>query len=200
MDAACRTCNCTAESAGTRVIPIPGACAVITSLVPSGLRTDDFLFLGFLPSKPGARKRRLQSVCNVEATLIFYVPPTDLMPVLRHCGEVLGPARKCCVARELTKVHEEFYRGTLEAAAEAFEGGNAVGEVTLLIEGSLEPSDGPEGSRVECLESALKERLLGGESPSQAAKTVARELGVGRKRVYETVLRLAGDEKSDKQC
>lgn len=113
---------------------------------------------------------------------------------------VLKPTNKRRRCAVLLLFPQEFYRGTLEAAAEAFEGGNAVGEVTLLIEGSLEPSDGPEGSRVECLESALKERLLGGESPSQAAKTVARELGVGRKRVYETVLRLAGDEKSDKQC
>lgn len=67
---------------------------------------DHSLIIVIVLAPSGARKRRLQSVCNVEATLIFYVPPTDLLPVLRHCGEVLGPARKCCVARELTKVHE----------------------------------------------------------------------------------------------
>lgn len=99
-----------AVAAGVRVHPVPGASALITALAAAGLPTASFLFCGFLPPKAMARKRRLQALQGVTATLAFYVPPHGLRAVLAEVAEVLGPQRRCCVAREMTKIHEEFYR------------------------------------------------------------------------------------------
>ncbi|CAD7703343.1 unnamed protein product [Ostreobium quekettii] len=146
--------------------------------------------MGFLPSKSGPRVRKLKSVQGIEATLIFYVPPPDLQSVLQDCMDVLGADRRCCVARELTKIHEQFCRSTLGEAVRRFHGEATVGEITLLIEGagpSSQDSDVP----AEVLEMELQQRIAAGEPLSQAVKAASRELGVGRKRAYQAALRLA---------
>ncbi len=99
-----------AVEAGARVVPVPGACALVAALVASGLPTDAFTFCGFLPPKQGARLASLAQLRGVENTLVFYVPPHGLRAVLTDMVQVFGPGRRVCVARELTKIHEELFR------------------------------------------------------------------------------------------
>ena len=104
---------------GVRVVPVPGASALITALVASGLPTDEFFFGGFLPARSGARRARLQELASISATLIFYEAPHRIAATLRDAHEILGE-REAVVARELTKLHEEIARGRLSELAERF--------------------------------------------------------------------------------
>eukprot|EP00798_Chlamydomonas_sp_ICE-L_P012586 gene12586-15810_t len=124
-----------AIEAGVTVIPIPGACAVTTALIGSGLSTDSFTFCGFLPPKQGARRNRLSELRGVTSTLIFYTPPHGLVATLGDMIAVLGGQRQVCVARELTKIHEEFFRSTLDEALAEFTARNPRGEIVLVVEG-----------------------------------------------------------------
>lgn len=110
-------------------MPVPGACAAVAGLAGAGLPTDAFAFVGFLPKKSKARRQRLAALASGTFTLIVYVAPHDLLDTLRDTAAVLGGARRCCVARELTKLHEEFWRGTLVDASDAFAHRQIRGEV-----------------------------------------------------------------------
>lgn len=125
-----------AIAAGIAVIPVPGACAAVAALGASGLPVHGFIFRGFLPKKPGARRRILESLKDREETLIFYESPQRIGKVLPELAEVFGDDRAACIARELTKVHETFHRGTLGELAQKFTADNAPkGECTVLIAG-----------------------------------------------------------------
>ena len=108
-----------AIDAGMRVVPVPGASALITALVASGLGTDEFFFGGFLPSRSGARRKRLTELRSIPATLIFYEGPHRIAATLKDAREILGE-RQAVVARELTKLHEEIARGSLTELTERF--------------------------------------------------------------------------------
>ncbi|GBF94816.1 hypothetical protein Rsub_07988 [Raphidocelis subcapitata] len=129
-----------AAAAGVPVWPVPGPCAALCGLVGSGLPTGQFLFCGFLPPKQAARRAELRRLAGQRATLLFYVPPHALLAVLSDAAEELGGARRCCVARELTKLHEEFSRTTLaEALADYGSRPEGVkGEIVLAVEGASE--------------------------------------------------------------
>lgn len=125
-----------AIEAGVAVVPVPGPCAAVAALAGSGLPVHGFIFRGFLPKKPGARRRLLESLKDREETLIFYESPQRIAKVLPELAEVLGSQRQACIARELTKLHESFHRGTLAELTEKFTVSNAPkGECTLVIEG-----------------------------------------------------------------
>jgi len=117
---------------GISVIPIPGASAVITALVVSGLPTDQFLYLGFLPRRKGQRQRLLSSIVDEPRTIVAFETPHRLKEALSDIEEILGN-RRLSVCRELTKVHEEIFRGRVSQAREHF--AEARGEFTLVIEG-----------------------------------------------------------------
>ena len=139
-----------AIEANVAVVPVPGACAAIAALSGSGLPVHGFLFRGFLPKKPGARRKILERLKGREETLIFYESPQRLGQVLPELAEVLGAGRQACIARELTKIHETFERDTLGALAARFSTAPPPkGECTLLIAGvdAHEPRDHghPEG-------------------------------------------------------
>lgn len=119
--------------AGHRVESIPGPSAVIVALTASGLAPHPFAFLGFLPRKSGPRSKRLEAYRGRRETLVLFESPHRIGALLRDATETLGE-RRACVARELTKVHEELARGTLAELAERFSEG-ARGEITLVIEG-----------------------------------------------------------------
>jgi 16S rRNA (cytidine1402-2'-O)-methyltransferase len=116
--------------AGIRVVPGPSA--VTAALVASGLAVDRFSFEGFLPRKKGNRRRRLEEIADYRGTLVFFVGPHHLSRYLAEMLEVLGN-RPACVARELTKVHEEFVRGTLEGLELQYRNSEVRGEITLLV-------------------------------------------------------------------
>jgi 16S rRNA (cytidine1402-2'-O)-methyltransferase len=118
-----------------KVVPIPGASALLSALVVSGLPTDRFAFEGFLPAKSGKRRKRLEELREEKRTLIFYESPHRLLKTLKDVSEILGE-RKMVVARELTKKFEEIKRGTPEEIKEYFEKSKAKGELVLVIEGA----------------------------------------------------------------
>jgi 16S rRNA (cytidine1402-2'-O)-methyltransferase len=124
-----------AIDAGVPVIPIPGACAAIAALTVSGLPVHGFIFRGFLPKKPGARRRILESLKDREETLIFYESPQRVPKVLPEFVEVFGPQRQACLARELTKIHETVLRLPLAELADHAARTPLKGECCLLVSG-----------------------------------------------------------------
>jgi 16S rRNA (cytidine1402-2'-O)-methyltransferase len=120
---------------GVRVVPVPGPSAATAALVASGLPTHRFVFIGFPPRKPGPRRRALEGVSSFVGSILLFEAPQRLAATLREAADVLGP-RRACVARELTKVHEEFVRGTLQELAERFAASPPRGECTVVVEGA----------------------------------------------------------------
>ncbi|MBI5699228.1 16S rRNA (cytidine(1402)-2'-O)-methyltransferase [Candidatus Saganbacteria bacterium] len=121
---------------GIRIIPIPGPSAVITALAVSGLPTDKFIFLGFLPKKPGKRRQALKEQRDFEGTMVLYESPYRLVKCLQDILDSLGD-RKVVVARELTKIYEEVVRGRASEIKKRFEEKAPKGEVVILIEGKV---------------------------------------------------------------
>ena len=119
--------------AGFRVVPIPGPSALVTAACAAGLPTDRLHFLGFLPGRPGRRRRAIAEAVGLKSTTILYVSPYKIGKVLQMALEAAGPDRRACLCRELTKVHEEFDRGTLGELVERWTGRKVKGEITLLI-------------------------------------------------------------------
>ena len=116
------------------VIPLPGACALITALVGSGLTTDSFVFLGFLRKKTGKMKKELEEAMLVNKTIIFYESPHRILKTLEVCKEVFGEQSQIVLARELTKKFEEFVRGTIKEVIDVLSGREIMGEFIVLVE------------------------------------------------------------------
>jgi 16S rRNA (cytidine1402-2'-O)-methyltransferase len=167
---------------GVRVEPLPGPNALLPALVASGLPTDRFLFLGFLPRKASQRCAALEAVVELPYTLVLYEAPHRLLDTLADLGEVFG-GRQIAVARELTKLHEEIWRGTPEGALAHFGSGRVRGEITLVVAGA--PTEQAASWGEEDVRAALAGRLASGEPRSAAAKAVAREAGWARQAVYD---------------
>jgi 16S rRNA (cytidine1402-2'-O)-methyltransferase len=171
-----------AVSAGIRVQPIPGPCAALAALAASGLPTDAFYFGGFLPPKTTQRRNTLVSVKNLAATLIFFEAPHRILDALSDIATVLG-ARPVVLARELTKVHEEFLRGQAdEVKAQLTARPSIKGEFTILIG----KAEGPEESEVP-LKHAVEEWESKGFSRMEAIKIVARQRRLPKREVYRAV-------------
>ncbi|MCK4176264.1 16S rRNA (cytidine(1402)-2'-O)-methyltransferase [Aciditerrimonas ferrireducens] len=182
-----------AVAAGVPVSAVPGPSAVLCALVVSGLPMDRFCLEGFLPRRGPERRARLAALAVEERTSVLLESARRLPGTLAELGEALGHDRAVVVARELTKLHEEVWRGTLGAAARTFaeraEQGALRGEVVLVLAGA--PSGQPTG-RVppseEDLAAAVAAERARGASPSQAAARAARALGVARRRAYQAAL------------
>jgi len=177
---------------GFRVVPIPGATAFVAAVSASGLPSDQFLFAGFLPPRASARRARLEELRAIQATLIFYEAPHRIAKALRDAVDILGN-RQAVVARELTKLHEEFVRGSLNELAEHFsESNKARGEIVLLINGSQSGGDIDPGSETVPTSQALAERVSTleqeGLNEKAALKKAARELGLKRDEAYRLML------------
>lgn len=174
-----------AVEAGVRVVPVPGPSAAIAALAASGLPTDRFTFFGFLPRKGGARRQALEELAVATGTSILYESPRRLHETLLDLREALGN-RRACVARELTKVHEEFVRGSLEDLAERFSG-EVLGEITLVLEGA------PREREAADPDDLLRARLASGVSVKDAAREVSEALGLPRKDIYRRALEIASE-------
>ena len=173
-----------AVEAGIPVVPIPGPSAALAALAASGLPTDAFHFAGFLPSKPVQRAKVLESLAEEHATLIFYEAPHRLLEALGSIEEALGP-RPVVVAREITKLHEEFLRGTAAEIRARMDHADAVkGEITILIGKATAP---PPDDRP--LEEAVEELVRDGIPRMDAIKQVARRRGLSKREVYDQLLR-----------
>jgi 16S rRNA (cytidine1402-2'-O)-methyltransferase len=181
--------------AGERISVVPGPTSVVAALVVSGLPTDRFCVEGFLPRRGGERRDRVAAVMADQRTSVILESPRRVAATLGDLAAVDG-GRRVAIVRELTKVHEEVWRGTMSEAAAAFLEREARGEVVLVVGGA--PLAGPVSD--EAVDDAVREHLAQGslDGPRQIADRVAAELGVPRRKVYETVLRIreAGEGRS----
>ncbi|KAI4388457.1 hypothetical protein MLD38_000779 [Melastoma candidum] len=178
------------------VIPIPGPSSFVAALSASGLTTDEFTFVGFLSKHTGSRRDRLIISANDPKTQIFYVPPHKLELFLEEISSIFGDSRRCVIAREITKLHEEFWRGSLGEAKLAFSSHQPKGEITLLIEGK-ENSEIETPSEIQ-LENELRHLISTGHSLSTAVKLVSQGTSTRRKTVYSLALQKFGKELQDK--
>lgn len=171
---------------GYEVVAVPGPSAVLAGLVASGLPCVPFTFVGFLPRKAGKRARALERIIGAKETTVLFESPGRLVPLLEElAGLAHGTPRRIAVCREMTKVHEEVFRGTPAAAARHYLEHPPRGEVTVVVEGRPERSS-PGAARVDSLAAAA---LAEGLSPTAAARLVAAAGGVPRGAAYEAVMR-----------
>ena len=173
-----------AHQRGIPVVPIPGPSAVVTALVISGLPTDRFVYIGFLPHKANARQRLLESVAHEYGTIVALESPHRLLATLNAILLILGD-RKIAICRELTKVHEEVFRGTISQAIKHFT--RPRGEFTLVIEGKRE-KDKPQ--LTEDIERQLHYMYQSGVTAKEAIAKISGETGLPRKELYRAWLRL----------
>lgn len=169
------------------VTAVPGPAAVVAALSASGLPTGRFHFLGFLPRKGPERRALLEEVAPLQATLVLYESPRRLEETLRDLLEVYGD-RRACVARELTKLHEEFVRGTLSELAKRYEGAEVLGEVVVLIEGRT----GSQRWSEDEVRRALEAGLARGEKLKGLSTDVAKRAGWTGQDVYRLGVNLKG--------
>lgn len=167
------------------VVPIPGAVALIAGLVASGLPTDSFLFAGFLPSKKMARRTRLEELKAERATLVFYEAPHRIRETLIDALEVLGD-RRASLARELTKLHEQFIRGKLSELVAHFEINQPRGEMTLVIAGNEKDNSIP--LETGSINEQVERLMLGGASRSDAIKQAAKTRSLSKREAYQLML------------
>ncbi|MBI3644946.1 MAG: 16S rRNA (cytidine(1402)-2'-O)-methyltransferase [Acidobacteriales bacterium] len=167
------------------VVPIPGASAFLAALVASGLPTDSFRFSGFLPAKSGQRRKLIESVKDSPRTQVFYEAPHRLLETLADVCEVLGNDRHVVVAREVTKLHEEFLRGRASEVLEQLKArGEVRGEVTLLIAKAESREPRAESSSVSVAQ-RVREIMASERVDEKAAlKKVAKERGIGKSEAY----------------
>jgi 16S rRNA (cytidine1402-2'-O)-methyltransferase len=176
-----------ALAAGYPVSPIPGPSAPVSALVVSGLPTDAFLYLGYLPRRGAERMRRLREVAGLPYTLIFLEAPHRLLSALEDIQAVLGD-RPIAAAREMTKLHEEIFRGTVSQAYQHFIETEPRGEFTLVIGGNTGQAAGPWSE--DQLVQALRSGLEAGWTQSRLAGDVAQQSGWDRRDVYRKILDL----------
>lgn len=174
---------------GISIVPIPGVTAVVTALAVSGLPTDRFVFEGFLPTKNKERNERLSFIKDETRTLIFYESPHRLSKTLTDLASFLGKDRQIVLARELTKLHEEFWRGTIKQAIELYQGDKQPqGEFTLVVAGN-KITETFVLSEAE-LKSELSKLLDQGITRSQASRQLAQFTSLSRRQIYQLDLEI----------
>lgn len=176
-----------AREAGHKIVPVPGASAVLAALVGSGIFEDQWTFVGFLPNKKEARLKYIQTLKNQSGALIFFESPNRLAASLADLSEILGANRIASVCRELTKIHEEFVTDALGNLAAEFSQRLVKGEIVIVVS---QPTQRP----IENTDQLLKE-LMVSNSVSRAAAEAAELSGLSKKVLYRRALELAEEEK-----
>jgi 16S rRNA (cytidine1402-2'-O)-methyltransferase len=173
------------------VVPVPGASAFLAALVASGLPTDAFRFSGFLPAKAGARRQLLESIRESPRSQVFYEAPHRLLDALADVVEVLGKGRHIVVAREVTKLHEEFLRGRAGEILETLKSRDAVkGEITLLIAKAEEEGSGVSAESRMTVRQRIEQIMTGEKVDEKAAlKKAAKERGISKSQAYRELQR-----------
>jgi 16S rRNA (cytidine1402-2'-O)-methyltransferase len=176
-----------ATAQGFDVEVVPGPSAAIAALIGSGLPTGRFVFEGFLPRKASSRAERLRALGDDTRTIVLYEAPHRLVRTLTDLLDAIGPDRRIVLAREMTKLHEEFIRGSLRDVLATVSETEPRGEYVVVVDGAPEPAD---ASDDEVL-TAVREALARGLSPRDAAAEVADRLGVPKRRAYSLATVLA---------
>jgi len=172
-----------ALAAGHQVIPIPGPSAPIAALSASGFPSDNFLYLGYLPRKSKRRQDLLKELKDLSWTLIFLETPHRLIPALKDLLSVLGE-REIAVARELTKLHEEIFRGTIKKAVHHYQVKEPKGEITLIVSGNFTSAVWTREQLLPAIQEGLKKE---GHSPTQLAKSLVKKSGWSRRDIYDLI-------------
>ena len=183
-----------AIAARVPVIPIPGANAALSALVASGLGTSEFHFIGFLPEKTGARRTRLEQLASdvreTPLTLVFYEAPHRILDTLADLESVWGPSLRIVAARELTKLHEEFLRGTVADVRRDLASRDRIrGEFTLLVEAPVHSSEQPVSSTEKLSDRVARLQSEAGIDEKEALKRLAREMGQSKSELYRELQR-----------
>ncbi len=176
---------------GLPVVPVPGASALLSALVVAGLPTDTVLFAGFLPQKGGPRRRRIETLAAVPATLVLYESPHRVAETLADLAAILGADRPAVVARELTKLYETVVRAPLGDLAERFAGAPPKGEIVLVVGPPIERETSEEDA------DALLVAALSTMPASAAAADVSRATGLDRRELYRRALELKAARTAD---
>ncbi|MDT3702072.1 MAG: 16S rRNA (cytidine(1402)-2'-O)-methyltransferase [Thermincola sp.] len=176
-----------AAEAGIAVVPIPGASAVVSALVISGLPTDRFCFEGFLPRTKKERRTMIEQWVREQRTIVFYESPYRLVKTLEELSAQFGE-RNIAVTRELTKAHEEVVRGTLLEALRYFKENSPKGEIAVIIQGTNKNTEAPPQGPVD-VSGYVSNLVLQGYNKKDAIKDAARLLGVSKREVYDTILK-----------
>lgn len=167
---------------GINIVPIPGACAMINSLICSGIDTKEFTFLGFLPLNKKLRKKKLEEIEKENKTIIIYEAPHKLETTLKDLQKVLTQDRKVTLAREITKIHEEFIRGNIDEIIQKAE--NLKGEIVLIIEGNKEVEEENSLNNIT-IEEHYKFYEKQGLSKKDIIKKVAKDRNMNKNDVYQ---------------
>lgn len=176
-----------ASALGIPVVPVPGCNAAISALSAAGLPTDRFLFCGFLPKKPGKLTRALTDLKSQTSTLVFYESPKRIISLAGHCLDILGD-REACLARELTKRHEEFLRAPLSGIIASLEARDTVkGECVLMVQGNIEGDTAPSP---EDLDAVILEKLQDNPPTRDLARDLSDRFNLPKKTVYDAIIRL----------
>jgi len=183
--------------AGHTVVPVPGPSALLAALVGSGLDPEPFTFYGFTPRSGRARAERLEEVAGSRHTVVLYEAPGRLARLLAELAERCGGERKVVVARELTKIHETFFRGTLAEASAYYEREPARGEVVVVVAGASDTGSAPADTD-EAVRALARSLLEAGERPSAVARELSRRTGIPRNRAYEIVHSLSEEGGGDR--
>lgn len=181
--------------ANINIIPIPGACACIVGISASGLPTDRFVFEGFLPAKGQERQHSLEALQIESRTIILYESPHRLRQTLQDLANSLGSDRQIVLARELTKMHEEFWRGSIESAIELYTTTEPKGEFTLIVAGIQTAA--PIFSE-DAIKAELQALIETGVTRSQASRQLAQQTSLPRRQIYQLALTI-GDSQSPEQ-
>ncbi|MGI8543829.1 MAG: 16S rRNA (cytidine(1402)-2'-O)-methyltransferase [Aridibacter sp.] len=176
-----------ANEIGAKVTPIPGAVAFVNAVIGSGLPTDSIFFGGFLPSKKGERRKRLQEFKELNATLVFYETPHRIAKSLNDCLEILAN-RKACVARELTKIHEEFVCGNLVELAAKFAEQKTKGEIVLVIDREKVESGEQKAESKKSILQRIEKLEKEGIDHKKALKKAAKEFGLSKSEAYKILV------------
>lgn len=181
-----------ASQRGHRVVPVPGASAVLAALTASGLAPEPFTFFGFVERSGASRRTRLEEIAASRYTVVLFEAPSRLLRLLEDLAGVCGENRFASVSRELTKVHEETTRGTLAELAAYYGEREVRGEIAVVVSGAEPVAPGLEGDdAARTLAAAL---LARGERPSAVARELAERLSLSRNRAYELVQALTKEE------
>lgn len=170
------------------VVPIPGANAAINGLIVSGLPTERFVFEGFLPTKKKVRDALLSELETEKRTMIFYEAPHRLRKTLQLFKEVFGDSRQITLARELTKLHEDFWRGTVQGAIALYQNKEPRGEYTIIVAGNSE--FGERDLSTQEIEEKLRHLTEKGMSKSEACQELAKHTSLSRREIYRLSLEM----------
>lgn len=177
-----------AAANGVEVLPVPGCCAAVCALAASGLPTGRWCFEGFLSVNKKARREHLDALKGEKRTMIFYEAPHKLRATLDDLREAFGEGRRIALSRELTKLHEETLRMTLEEAAAYFAETAPRGEFVLIVEGAPEMPEVDNDAQMEAALQMVQERIRKGETLKDAVKAVSAEQGVKKNALYQRAI------------